>query len=30
MVYHADPQLLIKLCDQSIQFLQGADEVVDL
>ena len=30
MVYHADPQLLVKLRDRSIQFLQGADEVVDL
>ena len=30
MVYHADPQLFVKLCDRSIQFLQGANEVVDL
>ena len=30
MVYHADPQLLVKLCDWGIQFLQGADKVVDL
>lgn len=29
MVCHADPQMLIKLCDRSIQFFQGADEVVD-
>ena len=29
MVYHANPQPLVKLCDGGMQFLQVADEVVD-
>ena len=30
MVYHADPQLIVKLCDWGIHFFQRVDKVINL